>query len=111
LRALGPDVALIAIKCGADGVIGHAAGSPEFIEVPAVPVELVDATGGGDSFCGGVLAGFTQTHDLLDALLSGVVSASFCVEGLGLEGLVAATREAALSRVSTLRERVTFHAM
>jgi sugar/nucleoside kinase (ribokinase family) len=111
LRALGPDVALIAIKCGADGVIGHAAGSAEFIQVPAVPVELVDATGGGDSFCGGVLAGFTQTKDVVEALLCGVVSASFCVEGLGLECLVAATKEEALSRLSVVRERVTFHPM
>jgi sugar/nucleoside kinase (ribokinase family) len=109
LRALGPDVALIAVKCGADGVIGHAAGASEYFQVPAVPIELVDATGGGDSFCGGVLAGFTRANDVVEALLCGVVSASFCVEGLGLEGLVAATREEACSRVSAVRKRVTVH--
>jgi sugar/nucleoside kinase (ribokinase family) len=108
-RALGPDVALIAVKCGSDGVIGHAAGSSELIHVPAVPIELVDATGGGDSFCGGVLAGFTETNNVEDALLCGVVSASFCVEGLGLEGLVAGTKEEALLRVSAVRKNVTFH--
>jgi sugar/nucleoside kinase (ribokinase family) len=108
LRALGPDVALIAVKCGAEGVIGHAAGSSEIIHVPAFPVELVDATGGGDSFCGGVLAGFTQNDNVVDALVCGVVSASFCVEGLGLEGLVAATKEEAHLRVSAVRKSVTF---
>jgi len=111
LRELGPDVPLIAVKCGADGVVGHAAGSDHFISVPAVPIDLVDATGGGDSFCGGVLAGYTQTKDVVDALLYGVVSASFCVEALGLEGLLAANKEEALARVAKTRARITFHPM
>lgn len=109
LREFGPDVALIVVKCGADGVIGHAAGAPEFIQVPSVPIDLVDATGGGDSFCGGLLAGFMQTQNAAHALLCGVVSASFCVEGLGLEGLLAATEERASSRLDTLRQRITLH--
>jgi hypothetical protein len=109
LRELAPDVALIAVKCGADGVIGHAQGSPDFIRVPAVPIELVDATGAGDSFCGGVLAGFTKTNDAVEALLSGVVSASFCAQGWGLDGLAAARKEQALARAAAARNRVTLH--
>jgi sugar/nucleoside kinase (ribokinase family) len=111
LRDLAPDVALIAVKCGAEGVIGHASGSAEFVRVPAVPIELVDATGGGDSFCGGVLAGFTSIGDVVESLLYGVVSASFCVEGLGLEGLSAATREEARARVEGIRRHVTVERM
>lgn len=111
LRELGPDVAMIAVKCGADGVIAHAKGSPDFIRVPAVPIDLVDATGAGDSFCGGVLAGFTHTNDAVEALVSGVVSASFCAEGLGLDGLAAACKEEAFARAATARNHVTFHPM
>jgi len=81
-----------AIKCGAEGVIAHAAGAREWIHIPAVPVELVDVTGAGDAFCGGVLAGFADENDPIEALLYGAVSASFCVEGLGVAGLAARNR-------------------
>jgi sugar/nucleoside kinase (ribokinase family) len=75
--------------------------------VPAVPVEVVDATGAGDSFCGGALVGFVHTGDPIEAMLSGAVSASFAVETLGLSGLAAATGDEALIRLDALRQRVT----
>ena len=93
----------------ADGVIGHEAGSSTYIHVPAVPVELVDATGGGDSFCGGLLAGYTESRDATSAMISGVVSASFCVEGLGLSELASAPRDDARQRADLLRNRVGRH--
>jgi sugar/nucleoside kinase (ribokinase family) len=111
LRSLAPHVALIAVKCGAKGVIAHAAGASEWVHIPAVPVELVDATGAGDSFCGGVLAGYAKDNDPIAALLSGVVSASFCVERLGLAGLIEATEEQARVRLTTLRDRVELQPM
>jgi sugar/nucleoside kinase (ribokinase family) len=111
LRALAPDVTLIAMKCGAEGVIAHVAGAREWIHIPAVPVELVDVTGAGDAFCGGVLAGFTEENDPIEALLYGAVSASFCIEGLGFAGLAAATEEKANARLMTLRQRMEFQPM
>ena len=106
LRSVAPDVALIAVKCGADGVIAHAKGASDWIHVPAVSVQLVDATGAGDAFCGGALAGFSKEGSPIEALLAGAVSASFCVEGLGLAGLFAATREKADARTAALRQRI-----
>lgn len=111
LRYLAPDVALIAVKCGAEGVIAHAAGASHWVRIPAVPVELVDATGAGDAFCGGVLAGFAKQGDAMEALLCGAVSASFCVEDLGLAGLAAATRETADGRLAALRRRIGLRPM
>jgi sugar/nucleoside kinase (ribokinase family) len=108
LRSVAPDVALIAVKCGAKGLIAHPKGASEWIHIPAVPVKLIDATGAGDAFCGGVLAGFTKDGNPIEALLAGAVSASFCVEGLGLAGLVAATQEKANNRLSALRRRTGF---
>lgn len=108
LRSVAPDVALIAVKCGAKGVIAHAKGASESIHVPAMPVDLVDVTGAGDAFCGGALAGFLRDGNPVEALLAGTVSASFCVGDLGLAGLAAATREKADTRLSTLRRRVEF---
>lgn len=109
LRDMAPNVALIAVKCGADGVVAHAAGFSVGMRIPAVPVDLVDATGAGDTFCGGALVGFTQEHSPLDALLFGAVSASFCVEALGSAGLAHAARDEAYRRLVALRDHVDFY--
>jgi sugar/nucleoside kinase (ribokinase family) len=105
LRSVAPGAALIAVKCGAHGAIAHPVGASGWVHVPAVPVELVDATGAGDAFCGGALAGFSREGNPIDALLAGTVSASFCVEGLGLAGMVSATKAEADARMSALRRR------
>jgi len=106
LRRLLPEVALIAIKCGARGAIAHLAGSEEYLKIPAVPVEVSDPTGAGDAFCGGVLGGLTRQDDLLESLLCGAVSASFCIEGMGFASLPEATDEIAKSRLKKLRQKV-----
>lgn len=106
LRSVAPDVRLIAIKCGTEGVIAHAAGASEWVRVPAAPAHLVSATGAGDAFCGGALAAFAREADVIEALLAGVISASFCVEGFGVAGLLAATHDEACSRLAMLRPRV-----
>jgi sugar/nucleoside kinase (ribokinase family) len=111
LRELNPDTPLVVIKCSADGVIGHEAGASTYFHVPAVPVELVDATGGGDSFCGGLIARFAASRSAVEAMISGVVSASFCVEGLGLTGLATASPVEALERFSLIRDRVCTHSI
>ena len=61
--------------------------------LPAFPVEnLVDPTGAGDSFAGGI-AGFLATaseigiREIKEAMLYGTLMASFCVEDFGIEGL------------------------
>jgi sugar/nucleoside kinase (ribokinase family) len=111
LRILAPDVALIAIKCGKEGVIAHVAGADKWIHIPAVTVESIDPTGAGDAFCGGLLAGFTKDNDPIEALLHGAVSASFCVERLGFSGLSAATEEDADTRLQALRQRIELRPM
>ena len=99
------------MKCGAEGVIAHVAGAREGVHIPSVQVEVVDVTGAGDAFCGGVLAGFATKNDPIEALLYGAVAASFCVEGLGFAGLAAATVENASARLVMLRQFVEFQPM
>jgi sugar/nucleoside kinase (ribokinase family) len=111
LRALASGVTLIAIKCGAGGVIGHVAGTKERVHIPPVDVTLVDVTGAGDAFCGGVLASYAEQSDPIEALLYGAVAASFCVEGFGFSGLAAATKEEAKARLAALRQHVQCHAI
>lgn len=110
LRDLSPDTPLIALKCGADGCVAHAAGSRDLIALPAFPVLASDATGAGDSFCGGALVGYARTRDPVQALLHGAVSASFCVETVGCAGLLASTIEAAASRLAQLRATIDLEA-
>ena len=110
LRDLSPDTPLIALKCGADGCVAHAAGSRDLIELPAFPVTAVDATGAGDTFCGGTLIGYARTGDPLEALFHGAVSASFCVETVGCAGLLDSTSHEAVARLAQFRNAVALRA-
>ena len=59
---------------------------------------VVDATGAGDAFAGGFLAGMLRNGDLSQALERGIVSASFALEGRGPSALLTATPEIARDR-------------
>ena len=52
---------------------------------------IVDPTGAGDAFAGGLLAGLIVGRPLEGALEQAIVSASFALQGQGPEGLLAAT--------------------
>lgn len=49
------------------------------IEVPAVPVAVVDTTGAGDSFCGALAAGLVRGLDRRTALVAAAAAAATCV--------------------------------
>lgn len=95
---------LVAVKCGAAGCVAHAVGSRDLIVIPAFPVSPVDTTGCGDAFCGGALVGYQRTGDAIQALLHGAVSASFCVETVGCEGLLACSPAAAAARLAQIQD-------
>ncbi len=46
-------------------------------------LDVQDATGAGDSFCGGFLAGLLSSGDMVTAAAYGTVSSSFVLESLG----------------------------
>lgn len=83
-------------------------GAPEFA-VPAFPVDAIDPTGAGDSFCGGVLAGMHRHGDLRLALVCGAVAASFTVAAAGLTGLLQASQEEAERRFDWLAQHSTVY--
>ncbi len=109
MRDLDSGTKVIAIKCGADGVIIHSAGDRDYLSLPAIASEVVDATGAGDSFCGGFLAGYAETGSALEAALQGSVSASFCVAGIGPSTLVNPDTSEAQSRLAALRGRAEIY--
>lgn len=79
---------------GADGLVGVKLGeqgallSPrrnEFVEIAAVrpPAPVVDTTGAGDCFFGGLLAGVLRGHDIDEAGRLAAATGACCVTGLG----------------------------
>ena len=63
--------------------------------IPAVPTHVVDVTGAGNAFCGGLLAGLVEDLPFLETALRGLVGASFAIEQVGVpETLVPGSPEA-----------------
>jgi sugar/nucleoside kinase (ribokinase family) len=81
--------------------------------LPAYPVEeVVDPTGAGDSFAGGFMGYLASVNSvepghLRRAMLYGTVTASYCVEGFGVEGLEPVDRARADRRHQELAALVT----
>ena len=81
--------------------------------LPAFPVEkLVDPTGAGDSFAGGI-AGFLATKnkigfkEIKEAMLYGTLTASFCVEDFGIEGLRTLDKQTLNKRLEIFKSYLT----
>ncbi len=90
LLAAGPETVII--KQGREGALLAVGDSRR--QVPVFPdVVVVDPTGAGDSFAGGLI-GHLARHGLAEldrAVIVAAATASFTVEGFGLDGLLAAT--------------------
>ena len=81
--------------------------------LPAYPVtSLIDPTGAGDSFAGGI-AGFLSTkkkigfEEIKEAMLYGTLTASFCVESFGIEGLRKLDKETLNRRFKIFKSYLT----
>ena len=71
--------------------------------IPAVAgCAVVDPTGAGDSFAGGVLSALARGASLVDAVRWGNAVASYTIEGFGLEGLWEATAAGVAARARGL---------
>lgn len=103
LRDLAPDLPVIVIKRGADGLIMHVAGERDYLSLPTIARTVIDTTGAGDAFSGGALAGYAKTGSAIEAALWGSVSASFAVAAMGPAALVEASHDEAQARVEELR--------
>ena len=86
-------VKLVAVKCGAEGVV---LGLDEDIhEIPAyVPERVSDTSGAGDVFNGGLLYGLTHGMSALESARLGTVMAGLKVRGRGATYSIPAREEA-----------------
>lgn len=105
LQGLGPEI--IGLKLGADGSCFREAATGGAWTIPAYPADVLDPTGAGDAFCGGFLAGYCLTGDVLEAALRATVSASFVIEGFDARYALGVTREQAEERLQKFRNQVT----
>jgi sugar/nucleoside kinase (ribokinase family) len=110
VRKLGPK--FVIIKKGEHGAMFF--GQHETYVLPAFPTEhVVDPTGAGDSFAGGMM-GYLAEQDKLDpetlktAMAYGILVASFNVEGFGLDRIERLTRRDIEARMTAYQKMLSF---
>jgi sugar/nucleoside kinase (ribokinase family) len=94
---LGP--AMIAVRHGARGSYVWSRDSDEAWHIPAVPTRVVDPTGAGNAYGGGLSVGWTATRDARQAGCYGAISAAMLVRQVGLPPMSTDLRHEASSLV------------
>jgi sugar/nucleoside kinase (ribokinase family) len=111
IHKLGPKY--VVIKKGSHGSI--LSGPKGFFICPAYPLhKVVDPTGAGDSFVGGLMGYLATAQGPIDshlrrAMVYGSVLASFCCEGFGLLRTTKVTRKQIEQRVKELENLTRFN--
>jgi cytidine kinase len=107
---LGPK--FVVIKKGEHGCL--MCSQKDTFVLPAFPTEkVIDPTGAGDSFAGGMMGylstqGTFNASTLKRALAFGTVMASFTISDFSLDGLKTATRDAIDERWNELKQAMSF---
>jgi cytidine kinase len=110
IHRMGPK--FIIIKKGEHGSILSGPGG--FFIAPAFPLlKVVDPTGAGDSFVGGLIGYLASQKGSLEAnlrraMIYGSVTASFCCEGFGLAKTLKLSKAQIVQRVRELEKLVSF---
>jgi cytidine kinase len=110
VRDLGPK--FVVIKKGEHGAMFFS--EHETYVMPAFPTEnVIDPTGAGDSFAGGMMGYLAQQnnfepHVLKTAMAYGILVASFNVEGFGLERMQQISRDDIERRMTAYRKMLSF---
>jgi sugar/nucleoside kinase (ribokinase family) len=84
ILSIGPDK--IIVKLGSKGAV--CISKNENFKVGVFSIEnVIDPTGAGDVFGGGLISGLADELSLKDAMLRGSALASFCIEDFGVKKL------------------------
>jgi sugar/nucleoside kinase (ribokinase family) len=97
---------IVALRLGAEGSLVIEGQTGRGALIPAVPVPAVNPVGAGNAYCGGFLAGWIETRDVVAAGLCGTVAASFVIEQIGLPVVDDGLRTEAQRRRDALRAQV-----
>ncbi len=110
IHEMGPKY--LVIKKGEHGALLFNAGS--IFYAPALPLEkVVDPTGAGDTFAGGMMGYLAKTDDISfenmkKSIIFGSAMASFCVQEFAIERLKNLSKEEIDSRIQQFKELVHF---
>ena len=110
IQEMGPRVVII--KRGEHGALMF--NEDDTFYTPAYPLEsVVDPTGAGDTFAGGLMGYLAKTEDLSvegmrAAVVVGTLMASFCVEGFSVSRLQTVERDQVLARYRELANLTRF---
>jgi sugar/nucleoside kinase (ribokinase family) len=103
LRLVEAGARVVTLRMGAAGSLVVDGTTGRRRRIPAVPVRVVDPVGAGNAFCGGFLAGWVETGDLLEAGLRGAVAASFLLEQHGVPVVNDELKAEAMRRIESQR--------
>ncbi len=91
LARLAELIPLVVIKLGAEGAIARR--GQEVVRAAAIPVQVADTTGAGDSFDAGFVYGYLQGRPLRECLEYGVICGSLSTRAAGGTGSQASVEE------------------
>lgn len=97
---LGPE--LVAIRDGARGSYVWDRGHDEMWHIPVVKIDLMDPTGCGNAYGGGLSVAWDQHKDARMAGACGTVSASFLAERVGVPAVTSGVKARAETRLESL---------
>ncbi len=95
----------VVVKMGQEGSLIFDAQAGRFYRIPIFETTALDTTGAGDAYSGGFMAMYVRSGDLVEAGLAGAVSASFAVEGFGLDHMFDVSASGARQRLRDLKAR------
>lgn len=97
---------IVGIKRGGAGLYLWDRDNRNRWHIPPYPARVIDVTGAGDALCGGFLVGLGEGHDVVEAGLRGVISASITIEGIGALYALGTTPGLPQARLEALRTAV-----
>ena len=100
LHGLGPKK--IIVKYGSKGSTMYITDG-DSLSVNVIPVkDVIDPTGAGDSYGGGLVSALAQGLSTKNAMIRGTVMASLCIESFGVKSILNSSLEKINSRIKTL---------
>jgi sugar/nucleoside kinase (ribokinase family) len=103
LRSLGPHA--VVVKVGAEGSLVYDTVRGRLAHFPNLPCRTQDATGAGDAYCSGFLAGYLLGQGAVSAAKYGTLSTSYVVEAVGALATRQPTETKACERLAAVAER------
>ena len=100
ILSMGPEKVIV--KLGSKG--SRCFSNNEEIAVGVYPVsKVVDPTGAGDVFGGGLVSGLAEGLSVYDSIRRGTALASFCIEDFGVDRLIKINPDELKERIESIR--------